>query len=172
LFSFVLFWKEVESNRYFFCDDHRARETPKTVFFFSSTMPAPVLNLTPHDVNVGGVIFHPTDPANPARLVASSDPSPRPDKAAEIGVPVVEPYEYDQFAGLPRRELQQHAGYAVIVSQIAADWLRDAGEARQKELLGVGNSVYVPDTDRGAVRDKGRIVGTTRLVFQFESPAY
>lgn len=127
-----------------------------------------VLNLTPHPIVVGERTFPPLRPS--ARAVAPDDPMLRPDKAAEVGVPVIQPYEYTEFEGLPREETKK-PGCAVIVSQIAADWLRALGPFGQKSYLGLGASLYVPDTDKGAVRDaRGAIAGTTRLIFQFETP--
>lgn len=127
---------------------------------------ATVLNLTPHEINVGERVFPASSPA--ARAIADAEPREIPSKAEILGVPVVEAYVYNGFAGLPRKELE-NAGGAVIVSQVAADWLASQSWSDKVHYLGSGTGVYVPDTDKGAIRDKGRIVGTTRLIFQFET---
>lgn len=128
-----------------------------------------VLNLTPHVVKVGRHLYPPVDRAHPARAFAPEEPNPRPDKTAEMGVPVVDPYDYTEFIGLPRPELKK-PGHAVIVSQIAADWLKALGPQAAERYLGRGTSLYVPDTDRGAIRTEGGVLeGTTRLIFQLET---
>lgn len=125
-----------------------------------------VLNLTPHEIKVGERIFPASPPA--ARAVARNEPRARPDKTKQMGLPVIEAYDYTDFAGLPRKELEQ-PGCAVIVSQVAADWLAKLPQGEQNHYLKTGTSVYVPDTDKGALREGGRIVGTSRLIFCFET---
>lgn len=128
---------------------------------------AGVLNLTPHEVSVAGKTFPASKPA--ARAVAPDPPKVLPHKSEEMGLPVIEPYDYTEFEGLPREELKRR-GWAVIVSQVAAEWLRAQGPFLQTRYLGEGTSLYTPDTDKGAVRNAGgTIVGTTRLIFQFET---
>lgn len=133
--------------------------------------PIELVNLTPHNV----VLYRGPEVVACILPVCDVDGKPTPARVNSIAgsaedvdglpVPVAAPYTYGAVEGLPtlkemranprRRYIVSFMVASAVVAQEDADGIR--GNARAVFLLS-------PDTDKHAVRQEGRIVGTTRLV--------
>lgn len=123
-----------------------------------------IFNLTPHEVKIGERVFPAAEDGNPARLFTHKVPNELIAQSEFTGVRVIEPYIYESVIGLPRDDVSS-SECGVIVSQMLAEWLAKLDASVTIYYLGLGTRVYSPDTDKGAIRENGRIVGSTQLIF-------
>ena len=124
----------------------------------------PVINCTPHDINLydsEGKNVIDTYPRSEYEARCEQEPQ------KQIGwlttpsgrkVPVFSEQKFGAVTGLPICEEDDCPG--IIVSMVVGNRLKEVGSWPGR--------VYGPDTGKGAVREKGRIIGTKCLVPYFD----
>lgn len=123
------------------------------------------VNCTPHDVHIykGSEIIA-TVPSNNETIIRLESKHQKLLENTDINgatVEVYEPQEFTNVVGLPSCTTGCSECPNIIVSMPVAEYLRKSFVAGEGTIY--RGKVYTPDTNKFAVRENGRIVGTRAL---------
>lgn len=123
-----------------------------------------LINLTPHEIVLynGPEVVARIQSTGICRVNSIAGPA---DDVEGLPVPVAAPYRYGSVDGLPTfAEMRANPNRRYIVSAMVASAVVAENEGMRIAGNGRADFLLCPDTDKHAVRQEGRIVGTTRLV--------